>query len=67
MRTEMEIRRALRRLGGPENEEPRMTEKGVLVPLNAIAADVLHWVMGERSDFGEALDLAEASEHARRN
>lgn len=67
MRAEVEIREALRRLGGQENEQPQVTNEGILLPLNGIACDVLRWVVGEESDFGEALAIAEASEHARLN
>lgn len=67
MRTETEVRLALKRLGGHENEKPQVTNDGVLIPMNGIAGDVLRWVLGEESDFGDALATVEASDRARRN
>lgn len=67
MRAEAEIRLALKRLGGHENEKPQVTDEGVLLPLNGIATDVLRWVLGEDTDFGKALSIAEGAERARRN
>jgi hypothetical protein len=72
MRTEIEIRRALDRLGPDgENEEPQLTDDGVMLPLNRIAKDVLRWALGDPSDFGSALDDAvkrfDAANRAGRN
>lgn len=71
MRTETEIRAALAALGGPENDEPRQVGGGVLMPRNAITRDALRWVLGEPSDFGDAMACAakqiEAFERGRKN
>jgi hypothetical protein len=72
MRTEVEIRTALVRLGRDgENEELQVTDDGVLLPLNHIAKDVLRWVLSEPSDFGaalaEVLAMWESADRAGRN
>jgi hypothetical protein len=56
MRTEIEIRSALGWLGRDgENETPQLTDQGVLLPLNHMTKQILHWVLGEPSEFGSAL------------
>lgn len=71
MRTEVEIRTALRLMAKHEDLKPTLADEGIMLPLNGMACDLLRWVVGEQSGFGDALAqvqaMWEAADRAGRN
>lgn len=58
MRDEAEIREALRLLVPGVGVGVVGSDGEKFAPMNAHAVDLLHWVLGEASGFGDALDAA---------